>query len=221
MSASDNPPRTDIGRLVGISVFSFLMIMNFLHINGESKMLLPIDATKALQLIHSLLVTSFYLFIIALYFPRNPAKATTGSLTVKFIAVFSSFIPFIIPLLAGSACTGSVALTSSTLVLLMGMRFILATPGTLGKTFSIIPQARRLVVRGPYRMVRHPLYLGEIIGVLGLILAGFSALKLFIFLLLVACQVYRAGEEEKLLSVAFQEYAGYASKTARFIPRVF
>ena len=221
MNAPDNPPRIDIGRLSAVAVFSLLMIINFLHVKGEIKTLLPIDATKALQLIHSLLVTSFYLLIIALYFLRGPAKATTRSFPAKFISVFATFIPFIIPLLAGSARTGSVALTSSTLVLLMSMLFILAALGTLGKSFSIIPQARSLVVRGPYRMVRHPLYLGEIIGVLGLILAGFSALKLFIFLLVIACQVYRAGEEEKLLSVAFQEYAGYASKTARFIPRVF
>ena len=221
MNAPDNPPRIDIGRLSAVAVFSLLMIINFLHVKGEIKTLLPIDATKALQLIHSLLVTSFYLLIIALYFLRGPAKATTRSFPAKFISVFATFIPFIVPLLAGSARTGSVGLTSSTLVLLMSMLFILAALGTLGKSFSIIPQARGLVVRGPYRMVRHPLYLGEIIGVLGLILAGFSALKLFIFLLLVACQVYRAGEEEKLLSVVFQEYAGYASKTARFVPRVF
>jgi protein-S-isoprenylcysteine O-methyltransferase Ste14 len=88
----------------------------------------------------------------------------------------------------------------------------------LGKSFSIIPQTRNLVVRGPYRLVRHPIYIGEITCMLGLTLAGVSIPKILIFLLLVGCQVYRSIQEEKLLTAAFPEYADYAAKTARFLP---
>jgi protein-S-isoprenylcysteine O-methyltransferase Ste14 len=76
-------------------------------------------------------------------------------------------------------------------------------------------------VRGPYRFVRQPIYIGEITGVLGLTLAGVSIAKIFVFLLLVGCQVYRSIQEEKLLAAAFPEYADYAAKTARFLPGLF
>jgi protein-S-isoprenylcysteine O-methyltransferase Ste14 len=105
--------------------------------------------------------------------------------------------------------------------MLAGTVFTLAALGTLGKSFSIIPQARKLVVRGPYRLVRHPAYLGEMTGVLGLALAGVSIPKILVFFLLACCQIYRAFQEEKVLTEAFPEYADYASKTSRFLPGLF
>ncbi|MGA8128875.1 MAG: methyltransferase, partial [Syntrophobacteraceae bacterium] len=74
---------------------------------------------------------------------------------------------------------------------------------------------------GPYRLVRHPLYVAEIGSTLGLTLAGVSIPKILVFLLLVGCQVYRSLHEEKLLTAVFPEYADYAAKTARFIPGLF
>ena len=44
----------------------------------------------------------------------------------------------------------------------------------LGKSFSIIPQARRLVREGPYSVVRHPLYLAEEVALLSCLLRFFS-----------------------------------------------
>jgi protein-S-isoprenylcysteine O-methyltransferase Ste14 len=112
-------------------------------------------------------------------------------------------------------------LTISNVIMLSSMAFIVAALGALGKSFSIIPQVRKLVVRGPYRLVRHPIYLGEIISLIGLILPGVSTLRIFVFLLMVGCQIYRSIQEEKLLTTVFPEYADYAAKTARFLPGLF
>ena len=76
-------------------------------------------------------------------------------------------------------------------------------------------------MHGPYRLMRHPLYLGEIVGALGLVLADVSIPKILVFLLLAVCQVYRSIPEERLLSASFTEYADYASRTARFLPGLF
>ncbi len=221
MNSTDTSSRIDFGRLAAVAVFSFLMIINFLCVKGEIKTLFPIDRAKALELAHNLLVAGFYVLVIALYFLRGQASATTGSFPAKFIAVFASFVPFFIPLLGSTAGTGAVMLSVSNLFMLAGTLFALAALGTLGKSFSIIAQTRKLVVRGPYRMVRHPVYLGEITAMLGLTLAGVSIFKILIFLLLAGCQVYRSIEEEKLLSASFPKYADYASKTARFLPGLF
>jgi len=156
---------------------------------------------------------------------RDKASATTRSFPARLIALAATFLPFLIPVLGDPAGAGHfprpAILAISNVIILSGMAFAMAALGTLGKSFSIIPQARKLVVRGPYRLVRHPIYIGEITSMLGLTLAGVSIPKILVFLLLVGCQVYRALQEEKLLTTAFPEYADYAAKTARFLPGLF
>jgi len=221
MKGPDESSSIDFGRLTAVCVFGFLMAINCIVVKEQVKTLLPIDAKKALAFANNLLVAGFYVLVIALYFLRSSAGATTRSFPAKFIALFASFIPFLMPLLASPAGTSSAVLTISNLVILAGMAVSLAALGTLGRSFSIIPQTRRLVVSGLYRLVRHPIYLGEITGMLGLVLAGVSMPKILFFLALAGCQVYRAFEEEKLLAAVFPEYSEYALNTARFLPGLF
>ena len=56
-------------------------------------------------------------------------------------------------------------------VAVCGCLWQLASVLVLGRCFGILPEARGLVRRGPYRLVRHPVYLGEITAVTGLTLA--------------------------------------------------
>jgi protein-S-isoprenylcysteine O-methyltransferase Ste14 len=52
----------------------------------------------------------------------------------------------------------------------------------LGRSFSVVPQARGLVRGGPYSFVRHPLYLAEEIALLGILLQFYSLATLTLFL---------------------------------------
>jgi protein-S-isoprenylcysteine O-methyltransferase Ste14 len=91
----------------------------------------------------------------------------------------------------------------------------------LRRNLSIIPEARKLATGGPYRVVRHPLYLFEIMAALGALAAApglISALSMVVF---VGMQMVRAGYEERLLAGAFPEYADYARRTRRLIPFVW
>ncbi len=83
-----------------------------------------------------------------------------------------------------------------------------------------MPQARALVRSGPYRLIRHPLYVGEIVAFGGVILTGFTIINLGIFLLLVSIQSYRAIQEEKVLEETIPEYSMYKATTNRFIPGI-
>jgi protein-S-isoprenylcysteine O-methyltransferase Ste14 len=58
----------------------------------------------------------------------------------------------------------------STLLLLGGNALAVLVPVQLGRSFSIMAEARRLVTSGVYRWVRHPLYLAEELAVIGIVL---------------------------------------------------
>jgi len=94
--------------------------------------------------------------------------------------------------------------------------------GHIGKEFSIITaDASISPARGLYLLVRHPLYLGELVVVSGIVAGVFNYQRMLMLAALALCQVYRILEEERLLSEAFPEYNEYSSRTARLIPGIF
>jgi len=92
----------------------------------------------------------------------------------------------------------------------------------LGRSFSIMAEARALVTGGPYAVVRHPLYLVEEIGVIGAFVQVVSWPAALLFALHFAFQLQRMRNEERVLLHAFpREYRAYSARTARFIPGIW
>ncbi|WP_437969298.1 isoprenylcysteine carboxylmethyltransferase family protein [Sorangium sp. So ce260] len=109
-----------------------------------------------------------------------------------------------------------------TLLMIAGLSLAVASIGWLGKSFSLMPEARRLVTSGPYRLVRHPVYLATVIQGAGLIVLYPSIAALLIFTVEIVLQIIRMGYEERVLRDTFPEYDDYARQTsARLIPRVY
>jgi hypothetical protein len=134
MKTSDKLSRIDLGGLAAVAVFGYFMVINILAVQKFLKAFFPFDAVKCLLLAHLLLLTAFYVLLIALYFIRDKASATTRSFPAKLIALTATVLPFLIPLLGGSAHYPSLAnLVISIVIMLSGMAFTLAALGTLGK----------------------------------------------------------------------------------------
>ncbi len=88
----------------------------------------------------------------------------------------------------------------------------------LGRSFSIMAEARGLVTRGPYAIVRHPLYVAEEIAVIGMVLLNWSLIAVVLAGLQWALQLRRMRHEEEVLLSAFPEYGSYAACTPRWLP---
>jgi len=91
----------------------------------------------------------------------------------------------------------------------------------LGRAFSVFPQARRLVTAGPYKHIRHPLYLTEQIALFGVMLQYQQPWALLIALAFLALHLRRMDYEERVLGEAYPAYREYAERTARLIPGIY
>lgn len=91
----------------------------------------------------------------------------------------------------------------------------------LGRSFGVVAAHRGLKVKGPYRVVRHPIYLSHTITTTGFVLANFSAWNLAILIALTIVQVLRMGAEERVLTT-WADYEAYRRRVRwRFIPGLY
>jgi protein-S-isoprenylcysteine O-methyltransferase Ste14 len=70
----------------------------------------------------------------------------------------------------------------------------------MGRLFGVRPALRGLATRGPYRFVRHPIYLSYVLGDIGYNLQEWNFVTLLLVLVGWASLVYRIYAEERLLS---------------------
>ena len=85
---------------------------------------------------------------------------------------------------------------------------------------EIAPHAS-LVTTGPYRFIRHPMYLAVLVVTFALLLDHFSWLRGIAWLILLGDLVAKLNYEEQLLVQRFPEYAEYRKKTKRLLPLVY
>lgn len=95
---------------------------------------------------------------------------------------------------------------------------------TLGKQWNIhlIEESEKseIIVKGPYKYIRHPIYLGHFLELVGIALT-FNALYSLIFIFVVNLPLYiqRAFYEEKINAKKFgEEYQRYKKETSFMVP---
>jgi protein-S-isoprenylcysteine O-methyltransferase Ste14 len=97
---------------------------------------------------------------------------------------------------------------------------------TLGEFFKLtvtIQENHRVVEGGPYRLVRHPSYLGGIVAMVGfgLMEGDWVSVALILLATLAALAVRIRVEERTLLTELGEPYAAYARRTSRLIPGLY
>jgi len=90
--------------------------------------------------------------------------------------------------------------------------------------FNIVPIPVKngvFISKGPYQLIRHPMYTSLFLFVIPELIEGFSYLRLAAFLVLLVTLIIKLNYEEKKLLLKFKEYEEYMKKTKRIIPFVY
>jgi protein-S-isoprenylcysteine O-methyltransferase Ste14 len=118
------------------------------------------------------------------------------------------------------AATPLLGIYSPLTLLAAGVAIVLWALCYLRRAFSVVPQARSVVERGPYRFVRHPMYVGNMLTIVGLGLIVSTPPAFYLSLACLALQFARAHYEDRLLASTFNEYGAYMSRVNAFLPRL-
>ncbi len=210
-----------LGRALPLLVFGFLVaIQAQLALAGlQHAMAGQLDRGQSMYLVNRVLTVAFFAFLLVIYLLRGKASKWNHSLIAVVAAMTGSFVLYALYLFPGQQRSSDVlVLAMSDVLLAIGMVWALYGLSYLRNRFSIVPEARELVTTGPYAVVRHPVYLGEIIAGFGLVLPTILSLHALVLALFLAAQLVRTEYEERVLRAAFPEYEAYARHTRRLIP---
>jgi protein-S-isoprenylcysteine O-methyltransferase Ste14 len=103
---------------------------------------------------------------------------------------------------------------------------IVSSSGLLSRAraFTAVPRPRGdsvLVDSGPYRLVRHPIYAGLVLGAFGLTLVRLTWISLGLAVALFLVLDVKRRREEAWLVERYDRYAGYRARTKALIPFLY
>jgi protein-S-isoprenylcysteine O-methyltransferase Ste14 len=182
----------------------------------------PMNRLALIQLAAKHCLFCFVVIIAVLTIARAPAVARAKGFQPFLAAFLGTNLVFLgVLLLKPRDDLPEALLLLSAFLVTIGNALAVIGLRHLGRSFSILAEARTLVRGGPYRWIRHPLYAAEFIAVLGVLIQYASIEAGLLVLLQCGCQVLRMRNEEALLARTFPDYAAYRQKTARILPGVW
>ena len=178
------------------------------------------DGGSELEIASRSATAAFLVLIIALFFYRSSRIGPRASVLGSSVAIAgTTAIVFISGLPRVHDASG--LLIASTALIVLGLGWSFVSFATLGRCYGSFPEARGLVTRGPYGLVRHPVYFGEMVSSIGILLPVFAPMAVAIWVWWIGLQLWRSVNEERALTAVFPAYAAYRARTRRLIPFVW
>jgi protein-S-isoprenylcysteine O-methyltransferase Ste14 len=199
--------------------FAIVAAMRLAKYEREADPMLP-DALYAVNIAMQLAVIAFFVTLARTVVVRARPTGKARGLEPRVSALIGTFLIAVVVLFPRRELSFTAGVVS-TLLLLTGNAIAVYILSHLGRSFSIMPEARGLVTSGLYRYVRHPLYVAEMIASIGTVLQFLSVWTALILAVQITFQLRRMHNEEEVLMEIFPEYAGYKENTARIIPGMY
>jgi protein-S-isoprenylcysteine O-methyltransferase Ste14 len=179
-----------------------------------------LPAELVLSTVAHVTTLAFLAILVVMFAVRHVPQQTASGFYPRCAAVAGTFLSVGMVQLPPQELSYALYL-ASLLLIICGTGLALYAALVLGRSISILPEARRLVTWGPYSLVRHPLYLGEIVATAGVALQYLSGWALLLLALVCVFQFQRTRYEERVLFRSFPKYGDYMARTARLIPGVY
>jgi protein-S-isoprenylcysteine O-methyltransferase Ste14 len=143
--------------------------------------------------------------VVILTLVRRPAQLVDRSVVAAVMTTVSIAAP---PMLRASDASSLAPDIATALVSAVGVLLVIVGKLTLGRSFGLVPANRGVVARGPYNVVRHPIYAGYLITHVAFLAAYPGPWNVAIVLIGDSALIVRALMEERVLAedVAYQAY---------------
>lgn len=208
-------------------IFFFIMLLRVLVPTGATLINLGLKSqitfSSILGLINSIFVAIFMGIVVFSYVIRSSPKKQAVGLLEKFYPIFVVGFHLIgTSLLSTHTQTNYVATIyiPGLILCVSGITMNIASLWQLKNSFSIMVEVRKLVNTGVYRFIRHPLYTGELIHLLGVCMLFNNRYSYTFFVVVTTMQLSRAKLEERKLSAHLPEYRIYKQQTGFIFPRL-
>jgi protein-S-isoprenylcysteine O-methyltransferase Ste14 len=170
---------------------------------------------------HRLIGAAFFLeqaWIVGAYLVRRPAQVVSrrwGDWSLAFGGTFGSV------LFRPDGAHPQWGLDAGLGLQLLGLAICVASFVALGRSFGFAAADRGLVRRGPYAVVRHPIYASYFLLQFGYLLQSISVWNALVMLFVSSCNIGRAMAEERLM-VTSDRYEAYRNEVRwRLLPGIW